>query len=195
MGKQGFFLCCGGTLGVPLKWKRNVGGLLSCLNVIKDPSKAQDGSVDSFLKTPQMKRASSCLEGRISWFFSNCGSKVEVPLELRWGPQDPLSGATGNSNLSCELQRQTSGFLCSCCQALNPHLKLSPEPYGSFPVPTWILEFLLSLHRGVRPRLEWRHAPALPLELKSSTVSCRSDILDWWFSLEVPKAITTAIVF
>ena len=112
------------------------------------------------LKTPQRKRASSCLEGRISWFFSNCGSKVEVPLELRWGPQGPASGATGNSNLHASC-KGTSGFLCSCCQALNPHLKLSPEPYGSFPVPTWILEFLLSLHRGVRPRLEWRHATPL----------------------------------
>ena len=41
------------------------------------------------LETLQQKRASSCVEGRISWFFSSCGRKFGVPLELRCGPQGP----------------------------------------------------------------------------------------------------------
>ena len=35
------------------------------------------------------KRASSSIEGKISWFFSSCGGKFRVPLELRWGPRGP----------------------------------------------------------------------------------------------------------
>ena len=78
------------------------------------------------LETPQWKKASSRVEARISWFFSSCSSKVEVPFELQRGPQGPAHGASGNSNLhaSCE---GTSGFICSRCQGLNPHLQLSPE--------------------------------------------------------------------
>ena len=39
------------------------------------------------LETLHLKRASSRAEGRISSFFSNCGSKLGGPLEFRWGPQ------------------------------------------------------------------------------------------------------------
>ena len=54
--------------------------------------------------TPQWKRASSRIEGRISWFFSSCGRKLGVPLELQQGPQGPAHVASGNSilHLSCE---------------------------------------------------------------------------------------------
>ena len=31
--------------------------------------------------------ASSGFEGRISWFFSTCGSNLGIPLTLQWGPQ------------------------------------------------------------------------------------------------------------
>ena len=56
------------------------------------------------LKMLQGKRASSQVEGRISWFFSSCGRKLAVPLELRWGPQRPTSVASRKSILhaSCE---------------------------------------------------------------------------------------------
>ena len=41
------------------------------------------------LKMLQGKRASSQVEGRISWFFSSCDRKLGVSLELRQGPQCP----------------------------------------------------------------------------------------------------------
>ena len=50
-----------------------------------------------------------------------------------------------------------------------------PEPEVSSPVLTWILRFLWSLHRGVRPRLEWRHA-SLFLPRCSSSVRLPSEL-------------------
>ena len=56
------------------------------------------------LETPQQKKASSRLEGRISWFFSSYSSKLGVLLELRWGHQGPAHAASGKFSLhvSCE---------------------------------------------------------------------------------------------
>ena len=51
------------------------------------------------LETPQWKRVSSHVEGRISWFSSSCGRKLGVPLELRWGPQGLACVASGKSSL------------------------------------------------------------------------------------------------
>ena len=48
------------------------------------------------LDKSQWKRASACVEGRISWFFFNCGG---VPLELQRGPQLPARDASGRSSL------------------------------------------------------------------------------------------------
>ena len=56
------------------------------------------------LKMPQLKRASSRVERRISWFFSSCGRKLGVPLELRLRRQVPDHVSSGKSSLhaSCE---------------------------------------------------------------------------------------------
>ena len=56
------------------------------------------------LETPQQKRALSHIEGRISWFFLSCGSKLGVLLEFRRGPQGPARGDSGKPSLhvSCE---------------------------------------------------------------------------------------------
>ena len=116
------------------------------------------------LKTSKQKRASSRLEGRISRFFSSCGSKVEVPLELQWTPQGPAQWALGNSHLHASWEGP-SGFLCSRCQGRNPHLEMRPETLGFSPGPIWISVFLWNFHRGVRPRLMWRHA--YPLSSRS----------------------------
>ena len=48
------------------------------------------------LETPQWKRASARVQGRISWFFSSCS---RVPLQLRLGPQGSTRGASGRSGL------------------------------------------------------------------------------------------------
>ena len=56
------------------------------------------------LKMLQPKRASSRIDGRISWFFSSCGRKLGVPLELRLRRQVPDHVSSGKSSLhaSCE---------------------------------------------------------------------------------------------
>ena len=50
------------------------------------------------------KKASSGVEGRISWSFSSCCGKLGVPLELQLGFQGPAHVASGKSSLhaSCE---------------------------------------------------------------------------------------------
>ena len=48
------------------------------------------------LETPQQKRASARVEGRISWFLKSCG---RITLQLQRGPQRPARGASGKSSL------------------------------------------------------------------------------------------------
>ena len=64
------------------------------------------------LKTPQQKRASSRDEGRISLFFSSCGRKLEVPLEIRQGALDLLM-LPQESAESMRVVRGLSGFVSS----------------------------------------------------------------------------------
>ena len=47
-------------------------------------------------------------------------------------------------------------------------LELWQDRQCSSPVLTWISGFLWSFHRGVRPRLLWRHEVRFPLKWKSS---------------------------
>ena len=56
---------------------------------------------------------------------------------------------------------------------LRPCVESVPEPEVSSPVPTWISGYFCSLPRGVSPRLEWGHAPAL-FSLAVAAVSCSS---------------------
>ena len=64
------------------------GNLLSCVKGVTYSFKAQEEGGIS-LKMLQRKRASSGVEGRMSWFFSSCGRILEVSLEFRRGPQGP----------------------------------------------------------------------------------------------------------
>ena len=57
------------------------------------------------LKTPQRKRASSRVEGRISWFFSSCSSEHGVPLDLQRGPEESALGGLRNVQSPCELRQ------------------------------------------------------------------------------------------
>ena len=62
------------------------GNFLSCNKVVKDLSMLKrEGGIS--LHTLQQEMASTCIEGRISWFFSSCRRKLGVPLELRQGLQ------------------------------------------------------------------------------------------------------------
>ena len=106
------------------------------------------------LKTPKWKRASSRLEGRISWFFSICGRFLSsYDRNLRDALVRPHKRL-----VFMRVARGLSGFLSSRCRVLSPHLQPRPEPEVSSPVLTWILGFLWTFHRGGRPGLVWRLA-------------------------------------
>ena len=93
------------------------GNFLSCLKGVKDPFEAQEGR---WHFSPQWKRASSRFEGRISWFFSRCGRKLGVPLELQQEPQGPSRVASGKSSLHW-----------SCEGPLGIALQSVPDPWSS----------------------------------------------------------------
>ena len=69
--------------------------------------------------------------------------------------------------------RGLSGFLSRRCRGLRPCVESVPESEVSCAVLTWILGYFWSLPRGVSPRLEWGHAPALS-SLAVAAVSCSS---------------------
>ena len=112
------------------------------------------------LKMPQRKRASSRLERRISWFFSSCGRKLGVPLELRREPQGPALVALGKSSLhaSCEGFLGIPLQLVLCARSSSG---LGLEPQVSPPGLTWISGFLWSFNRRVKPHRVWRHTSPL----------------------------------
>ena len=118
------------------------------------------------LKTPQQKRASSRIEGRISWFFANCSRKHGVPLELGRGLQGPAHVASGKSSLlaSCEgplgipLQSVPGPRSSSGTEATTSVLSVQPP---SSKLLTWISMFLWSSHRGVSTHQQWRLASLL----------------------------------
>ena len=109
------------------------------------------------LVTPQRKRASSRLEGRLSWIFSSCG----WCSHLTTGASGTRSGGLRKGRSPCELLLGLSGSLSRRCQGLRTCVELMTEPEDSSPVLTWILGYFWSLPRGVSPRLEWGHARAL----------------------------------
>ena len=76
------------------------------------------------LETLLWKRASSRVEGRISWFFWSCGGKLGFPLEFRRRPQGPARIASENSG-HFPSYKGTSGLLSSCCQQIGPNIKFS----------------------------------------------------------------------
>ena len=81
-GTTGLFLRYGRTLRVPLEWRRGCRETAWVASrVLKTLSRLKRGSGIS-LETPQWKRASSRVEGRISLFLLCYGRKHGVPLEL-----------------------------------------------------------------------------------------------------------------
>ena len=108
------------------------------------------------LETPQRKRASSRLEGRISWFFSICGRCSR----LTTGTSGTCSGGLRKGQSPCELLGGLSGFLSRRCRGLRSCVESVPEPEDSTPVQTWYLGYFWSLPSGVSPRLVWGHARA-----------------------------------
>ena len=112
------------------------------------------------LETPQRKWASSRLEGRTSWIFWSCGRCSR----LMTGTSGTRSGGLRKGQSPCELLGGLSGFLSRRCQSLRPCVESGPDREDSSQVLTRILGYFWSLPRGVSPRLEWGHAPALSFQ-------------------------------
>ena len=121
------------------------------------------------LETSQLKWASSRLEGRTSWIFSSC----DRCSRLTSGISGTRSGGLRKGQSPCELLGGLSGFLSRRCRGLRPCVESVPESEVSCAVLTWIVGYFWSLPRGVSPRLEWGHAPALS-SLAVAAVSCSS---------------------
>ena len=121
------------------------------------------------LETSQWKKSSSRVEGRISWLFSSCSKKLEVPLQLRWGPQGPALVSQESPvcmrvtrGLSVFLSRQsqglgphraeatTSGFLSRADMDLGVPMEFQKGSQASSSVETWKSAFLSSWKSSVR---------------------------------------------
>ena len=82
------------------------------------PFEAQEARWD-FSQDAAAERASSGVEGRISWFFSSCGRMLEVSLEFCWGPQGPLILPV-KSQTSIRVTRGFLRFLSIWCRGIGP---------------------------------------------------------------------------
>ena len=97
------------------------------------------------LEKPQLKRASSRLEGRTSWIFSSCGRRTR----LTNGTSGNRSGGLRIGQSPCEMLRGLSGFLSRRYRGLRSCVDLVPEPEVSSPVLKWILGNFWTLLSGV----------------------------------------------
>ena len=133
------------------------------------------------LERPQLKWASSRLEGRTSWIFSSCGRSSR----LKTGTSGTRSGGLRKGQSPCELLGGLSGFLSRRCSGLRPCVESVPGPEDSSPVLTWILGYFWSLPRGVSLRLEWGHARSLSFRDVAAVSRFPSRVSrDLWLSLE-----------
>ena len=131
-GGNGAPLDLGGTLVLPLEWRRVcLGTSLVAARVGRTLWKLQ--RLDVFrLQTPQQKWASSRLEGRTSWIFSSC-SKCS---RLTTGTSGTRCGGLSKGQVPCELLGGLSGFRSRRCRGLRSCVKLVPEPEDTSPVLT-----------------------------------------------------------
>ena len=147
----------------------HVGELLELYLGCQGPFRgSREGAIS--LEIPQWKRASSRVEGRISWFFSSCSRNLGVPLELRLGPQGPYYVASGKSSLhaSCEgplriplqlvlwarsssgVGTGTSSFPSRADMDLGVPMEFQQESQASSRVETYKSAFLSSCQSTVR---------------------------------------------
>ena len=151
------------------------GNFLSCLKYVKDPFEAQEGRWD-FPCDAAAEMASSRAEGRISLFFTSCGSKFGVPLELQRGPQGPARGASGRSSLHV-----------SCEGPLGIPLLSLLGPRSSSGVQAIISGFLSSADMDLGVSLEFPQGSQAP----PCVETCKSALLSSWkTSVRFPVMLT-----
>ena len=97
------------------------------------------------LETPQRKKTSSRIEGRISWFFSSCSRKLGVPLKVRHGLQRPASVSSGKASLHA-----------SCEGPLGIPLQAVPGPRSSSGAEARTSGFLSSVDMDLRDPVEFQ---------------------------------------
>ena len=144
------------------------------------------------LKMPQQKRASSRIERRISWFFSSCGRKLGVPLELQWEPQGPAFVALGKSSphASCEgflgiplqsvprprsssgTDSETSGFHSIADMDLGVPMEFPQGSHALSRVETYKSTFLLSCNISVRLLVKLTQEYVAFFEMPQSCHTC-----------------------
>ena len=81
-GNAGLFSSCGGNLGFPVECRRVCRRISSVASRVSSTLSRLKREGGISLKTLQQKRASSCVEVVISWFFWSCGRNLGVPFEL-----------------------------------------------------------------------------------------------------------------
>ena len=157
---MGLFMNCGGTVGVPPKWRRQCRETSGVASRVFRTFRGSKGKVGFLSRRRCAKGPHIGLRGefpgvsRVS--TGNLGFLLSYDGDLR----DPLV-LPQESQVSIRVARGLSGFLSSRCWGRCPHLELRPEPQDSSPVLTRILWFLWSFNRGVRPCLVWRHGTPL----------------------------------
>ena len=143
------------------------------------------------LETPQRKWASSLLEGRTSWIFSNCGRCSR----LTTGTSGTRSGGFRKGQSPWKLLGGLSAFPSCRSRGVRPCVESVLEPEHSSPVLTWILGYYWSLPREVSPRLKWGHARVLSSRAVPA-VSCfhSRGSRDLWLFLEAfPRGFPTGL--
>ena len=86
-------------LGVPLNWGQVSWGPSRVASRVSSTLTRFKRECGVSVQTLLWKSASSRIEGIISWFFSSCGGKRGVPLELQRGSQGLVRVASDNSGL------------------------------------------------------------------------------------------------
>ena len=124
------------------------GNFLSCSKGVKDP-----------LEVPEVRCDKPLVASAEMGLISPGGENLLDFLELRQvlsthpGTSGTRSGGLRKGQYPCELLGGFSGFRSRRCRGLRSCVELVPEPDDSSPVLTWILGYVWSLPRGVRPPL------------------------------------------
>ena len=156
-------MSCVGTMGVPLSGEVYVREL-ELHQGCQGPFRGSGGKVGFLLRHNSGKGPPLTLRGESPGFSRVVAANLGFLLNYEEDVRDPLM-LPQEIPVSMRVARGLSGFLSCHSQGRDLHLFLRPEPQVSSLVLTCISDFLWSFHRGVRPRLVWRHA---------SPFSCRA---------------------
>ena len=148
-GKSAFLSSGYGYLGKLLEFIKHVEGTFEF-----------QGKRGLSLETLQPKRASSSVQGKISYFSWSCGGKLRILLELCVDLGD-LSCLLWDVRSPLALQGLPQDSLCIAAGMKGPQLELRRESQGFSPFLTSIAGPLQSWNRRVRPRLVLRNGTLL----------------------------------